>query len=61
MISLIITLVIVGVLLYCFNDFVPMDPKFKKLINVLVCLAAALYVLHGFGYGSDFGHHHWRD
>lgn len=44
-VTLIITLIIVGVLLYLVNAFLPMDPKFKQLVNVLVIIAAILYVL----------------
>jgi len=45
LISLIIVLAIVGCLLYLFNTFVTMDPRFKTAINVLVCLVAFIYVL----------------
>jgi hypothetical protein len=45
LITLLVVLVIVGVLLYLFNTFVTMDPRFKTAVNVLVCLIAFLYIL----------------
>lgn len=45
LITLLVALVVVGVLLYLFNQFVTMDTRFKNAINVLVCLAAFLYIV----------------
>jgi hypothetical protein len=45
LLSLLVVLIIVGVLLYLFNNFVNMDARFKTAINVIVCLVAFLYVL----------------
>lgn len=47
--SFIITLIIVGVLLYLLNTLVPMDARIKTVINVVVLLFVLLYVLQGFG------------
>ncbi len=49
MISLIVTLVVVGVLLYLVEAFIPMDPKIKHLIQIVVVIAAVLYVLQALG------------
>lgn len=55
MISILVVLVIAGVLLYLLNYLVPMDPKFKMVINVLVALFLFLYVLSVLGvwHGGD--------
>ena len=45
LITLLVALVVVGVLLYLFNAFVTMDPRFKSAINVIVCLGAFLYIV----------------
>lgn len=45
LIQLLVVLVIVGVLLYLFNQFVTMDARFKNAINIIVCLIAFLYCL----------------
>lgn len=49
MISVIVALVIAGVLLYLLNALVPMDAKFKMVINALVALFLFLYVLNVLG------------
>ena len=49
LISFLITLVIVGVVLYLLNTLVPMDSRIKTVINVIVLLCVFLYVLSAFG------------
>lgn len=49
LVSFLVVLVVVGVCLYLLNTLVPMDPKIKTVINVVVCLAVFLYVLSAFG------------
>lgn len=61
MISLIITLVVVGVLLYLGNLLLPLDPTVKKVITALVFLCLFVYVLEGFGIFTGlptWGAHH---
>jgi len=48
-IQLIISLIIVGVLLWAINTFIPMSRAIRKLINVIVVIAAVLYALRYFG------------
>jgi hypothetical protein len=45
MISLLIGLVIVGFLLWLVNTYIPMDAKFKQLINVLAILFVIVWVI----------------
>ena len=49
LLALIIALVVVGVLLYCINRFVPMDGKIKTILNVVVIIALVVFVLQAFG------------
>jgi hypothetical protein len=49
LIGLIVTLVLVGVLLYLINAFVPMDPKIKSILNVVVVIVLILWLLEAFG------------
>lgn len=35
LIGLIIVLIIIGVILYCVNTLIPIDPKIKTIINIL--------------------------
>ena len=49
MLSLLLMLVIVGVLLYLLNQFVPMAAPIKTIVNVIVIVAVIIYVLSAFG------------
>lgn len=49
LISLVVTLVVVGVLLWLLNTYVPMDDKIKKIINIVVVIAVVLWLLAAFG------------
>lgn len=49
LISLIITLVVVGVLLWLVNTYIPMDGKIKKILNIVVIIAVVLWLLSVFG------------
>ena len=49
MISLVITLIVVGVLLWLVNAFIPMDGKIKKILNVVVVICVVLWLLSAFG------------
>lgn len=48
LISLIVTLVVIGIALYCIT-LIPMDPVLKQIIRVLVILVAVLYCLSALG------------
>jgi hypothetical protein len=49
LITLVITLIVVGVLLWLINTYIPMDGKIKKIINVVVVIAVVLWLLSAFG------------
>ena len=49
LISLIITLVVVGVILYLINNYLPMDGKIKSILNVFVVIAVILWLARTFG------------
>ncbi|MCU0948496.1 MAG: hypothetical protein MUF47_09625 [Porphyrobacter sp.] len=49
LISLIITLVVVGVILYLINNYLPMDGKIKSILNIVVVIAVILWLLRSFG------------
>jgi hypothetical protein len=49
LIGLILTLVIVGVLLWLINNYVPMDRKIKTIINVVVVVVVVIWLLQAFG------------
>ena len=49
LIGLIVVLVIVGVILWAINTLIPMDPKVKTIINVIIIIAILLWLLQAFG------------
>lgn len=56
MITLLVTLIIIGVLLYLVNTLIPMDGKIKTVINVVVLILVLLFVLQSFGVLPALGH-----
>ena len=46
--SLLITLVVVGVLLWLVNTYLPMDGKIKSILNVVVVIAVIIWLLRAF-------------
>lgn len=53
LISLIITLVVVGVILWLVNTYVPMDAKIKRILNIAVVVLVVLWLLFSvLGLGS---------
>jgi hypothetical protein len=49
LISLVITLIVVGVLLWLINNYIPMDPKIKNILNIVVVVAVVLWLLNLLG------------
>ena len=49
LISIVISLIVVGVLLWLVNTYIPMDEKINKIINVVVVVAVVLWLLSVFG------------
>jgi predicted membrane protein len=47
--SVVLVLIIVGVLLWLVNKYIPMDGKIKTILNIVVVVAVVLWLLHGFG------------
>ena len=48
LISLVIVLIVVGVLLWLVNTYIPMDAMIKKIINIVVIIAVCLWLLSVF-------------
>lgn len=55
LIQLVIALVVVGVLLWLINTYIPMDGKIKQILNVVVVIAVVLWLLQVFGILSGLG------
>lgn len=49
LISVVIVLIVVGVLLWAANTYIPMDSKIKTIMNIVVVIAVVLWLLSAFG------------
>ena len=49
LIQILIALVVVGVLLWLVNNYVPMDKKIKSILNAIVVIVVVLWLLSVFG------------
>lgn len=54
LIQVVVILIVVGVLLWLANTYLPMDPKIKSILNAVVIVAVVLWLLALFlgGFGS---------
>ena len=55
LVSLLVTLIVVGVLLWLVNTYIPMDGKIKNILNVVVVICVVIWLLSAFGV---IGHAH---
>jgi membrane-bound ClpP family serine protease len=53
LVNLIVTLVVVGVILWLINNYIPMDGTIKKILNVVVIIVVILWLLSAFGILGD--------
>jgi len=49
LISVIVVLLVVGVLLWLVNTYIPMDGKIKSILNAVVVIAVVIWLLQVFG------------
>jgi hypothetical protein len=47
--NIIIGLIVVGVLLWLVNHYIPMDSKIKSILNIVVVIGVVLWLLSAFG------------
>ena len=53
--TVLLTLIVVGVLLWLVNTYIPMDGKIKRILNVVAVIGVVLWVLNAFGLFSQLG------
>jgi cation transporter-like permease len=58
LIQLVIVLIVVGVLLWLVNRYIPMDGKIKQILNIVVVIAVVLWLLSVFGLFSSMSSIH---
>ncbi len=49
LLAMAITLIVIGILLWLVNTYIPMDGKIKKILNVVVVITVVLWLLSAFG------------
>ena len=49
LIGLVITLVVVGILLWLVNNYVPMDGQIRRIVNVVVVIVVVIWLLQELG------------
>jgi undecaprenyl pyrophosphate phosphatase UppP len=49
LVTVVIVLIVVGVLLWLVNTYIPMDPKIKGILNAIVVIAVVIWLLQAFG------------
>ena len=54
LIHLVVILIVVGVLLWAANRYIPMEPRIKSILNIVVIIAVILWLLNAFGVFSSF-------
>jgi len=58
LIHVVVALIVVGVLLWVINRFIPMAGSIKSILNAVVVIAVILWLLKGFGLLSSFSNIH---
>jgi len=49
LLNVVITLIVVGVLLWLVNNYIPMDGKIKSILNAVVVICVVVWLLFAFG------------
>jgi len=49
LISVVVILVVVGVILWLVNNYIPMDGKIKNVLNIVVLIVVCVWLLQAFG------------
>ena len=49
LVGIVVTLIVVGVLLWIVNNYIPMAGSIKTILNAVVVIAVVLWLLNAFG------------
>ena len=58
LLQLVMVLIVVGVLLWLVNRFIPMQGTIKSILNAVVVIAVVLWLLNVFGLFHSLSHIH---
>jgi len=49
LVTVVLVLIVVGVLLWLINTYIPMDRKIKNILNIVVVVVVMIWLLQAFG------------
>lgn len=55
LLNVVLTLIVVGVVLWVINTYIPMQATIKKILNIVVVIVVILWLLYGFGIINNSG------
>lgn len=55
LLTIIIALVVVGIILWAINSFIPMEARIKQILNIVVIIAVVVWLLKAFGILAKIG------
>ena len=55
LITILLVLIVVGVILWLINSYIPMDSKIKTILNVVVVIVLIIWLLRAFGVWGALG------
>jgi len=58
LLNVVLTLIVVGVVLWLINTYIPMQGTIKKILNIVVVIVVILWLLYGFGIINGSGDVH---
>ena len=58
LLQVVIVLIVVGVLLWLVNRYIPMQSTIKSILNAVVVIAVVIWLLNLFGLFQAFSHIH---
>ncbi|MGQ7944399.1 Thivi_2564 family membrane protein [Flavobacterium sp. WC2509] len=53
LVTVLLVLIVIGVLLWLVNTYIPMDPKIKNIFNIVVVIFVIIWLLKVFGLFND--------
>jgi hypothetical protein len=56
--NVVVTLIVVGVILWLINTYIPMQSTIKSILNAVVVIVVILWLLYGFGILNHSGDVH---
>jgi hypothetical protein len=55
LLTVVVTLIVVGLILWLINTYIPMQATIKRILNIVVIIVVILWLLYAFGIISNSG------